>query len=81
MEWQDEIKIENIIASAAPYGGPIAVRRDSKKIVKVQGSSQPVIFIFSSAGRQMASLKVFTLFINVIYFYICTVFLSGNADL
>lgn len=59
MAWQDEIKIENVIASAAPYGGPVAIRRDNKKFVKVQGSSQPIIFIFSSAGRQLASLKVF----------------------
>lgn len=69
MAWQDEIKIENIIASAAPYGGPVAIRRDNKKFVKVQGSSQPVIFIFSSSGRQIASLKVFTSSANISFHF------------
>lgn len=80
MAWQDEIKMENILASAAPYGGPVAVRRDDKKFVKVQGSGQPIIFIFSSSGRQIASLKVICYF-STIRLNLPFLFLSGNADL
>lgn len=58
MAWRDEINLENLIVAMAQYGGPIAVRRDEKKIVKVQGSGQPVISLFSSAGKQLSSVKV-----------------------
>lgn len=59
MAWRDEVNLDNLVAAAAQYGGPIAVRRDDKKIVKVQGSGQPIISLFSSSGIQIASIKVF----------------------
>lgn len=57
MEWHQEIKLENFIISSAPYGGPIALRRDDRKLVKVHGSGQPVISIFSGSGRSITSFK------------------------
>lgn len=58
MAWRDDVNLENLVAAAAQYGGPIAVRRDERKIVKVQGSHQPIISLFSSSGVQIASVKV-----------------------
>lgn len=58
MAWRDEVNLENLVTAAAQYGGPVAVRRDEKKIVKVQGTGQPIISIFSSSGIQIASIKV-----------------------
>lgn len=58
MAWRDDVNLETLVAAAAQYGGPIAVRRDEKKIVKVQGSGQPIISVFSGSGIQMASVKV-----------------------
>ncbi|CAH0559319.1 unnamed protein product [Brassicogethes aeneus] len=57
MAWQQEINLDKFIVSCAPYGGPIAIRRDDRKIVKVQGSGQPIISIFSGYGKQITSFK------------------------
>lgn len=62
MSWHQEVNIENYIASSASYGGPIAIRRDDQKILKVQGSGQPIISIFSGSGKQIASFKVYNKF-------------------
>lgn len=66
MAWRDEVNLDNLVAAAAQYGGPVAVRRDEKKIVKVQGSGQPIISLFSSSGIQITSLKVQTYFKSII---------------
>lgn len=58
MEWNQEIKLENFIVASASYGGPIAIRRDDRKLVKVKGTGQPVISIFSGSGRSITSFKV-----------------------
>lgn len=58
MDWFQEVKLENFIAASASYGGPIALRRDEQKFVKVQGTGQPTIYIFSGSGKQIASFKV-----------------------
>lgn len=60
MGWHQEINIENVTCSAAPYGGPISVKRDDSKFVKVQGTGQLVIAIYSGSGKQIASIKVCT---------------------
>ncbi|KAK4881688.1 hypothetical protein RN001_005007 [Aquatica leii] len=57
MAWNQEINMEHIIAEAAPYGGPIAVKRDDSKIVKVRGTGQQVIEIFSGSGKKISSIK------------------------
>ncbi|CAH2001428.1 unnamed protein product [Acanthoscelides obtectus] len=59
MFWQPEVHLNNFIVSSASYGGPIAIRRDEQKLVKVKGSmGQPIISIFSGSGRQIASFKI-----------------------
>lgn len=56
MPWQNEINMDNVFIAAAAYGGPIAVIRDRKKFVKVQGSSKPIISIYTSSGKLISSI-------------------------
>lgn len=58
MAWHQEINLEHLIVASAPYGGPIAVRRNDRKLVKIQGSAQPTIRIFSGSGKQLTTFKV-----------------------
>ncbi|KAI7815095.1 vacuolar protein sorting-associated protein [Rhyzopertha dominica] len=57
MGWQNEVNVENCILATAQYGGPIAVRRNDKKVVKVQGSAQPIVSIYSSSGQQISHIR------------------------
>lgn len=58
MDWGEQLDLNNFIVAPAAYGGPIALIRDDKKIVKVQGTmGKPFISIFSSAGRSISSIK------------------------
>lgn len=52
-----EVSTSNILV-AAPYGGSIAVTRNPKKLVKVQGANKPIISLYSSSGRLTAMLQV-----------------------
>lgn len=56
MNW--DLNFENICVAAAQYGGPIAVIRDRKKFVRVQGASKPTILIYSAAGQIISSILV-----------------------
>lgn len=55
MSWSHDVNLENYIVVSAPYGGPIAIKRDSSKVVKESG--QPLISIFSGSGKNIASFK------------------------
>ncbi|XP_074104817.1 vacuolar protein sorting 16 isoform X2 [Cotesia typhae] len=50
MEFQYEVNLNSLLI-AAPYGGSIAVTRDPKKFVKVQGANKPIISLYSSSGK------------------------------
>lgn len=58
MKWHQDVNMDNVIVSGSSYGGPIAIIRDSKKFVKVQGAGKPVIVIYSGSGKQLSSLVV-----------------------
>ena len=58
MDWADAFNMENVIVTSCSYGGPLAVRRDPKKIVKVQASGKPCITIFSASGDMISSIVV-----------------------
>ncbi len=58
MGWADQVDLSRFIVAAAAYGGPIALIRDENKIQKVQGSTKPIIYMFTAAGREMASIRV-----------------------
>eukprot|EP00058_Branchiostoma_floridae_P013283 XP_002598771.1 hypothetical protein BRAFLDRAFT_212848 [Branchiostoma floridae] len=56
MGWRD-IDLDKFVVAAAPYGGPIALIRDETKLVRVQGSIRPVIYIYTSSGREISSIR------------------------
>ena len=56
MNWQNEINMENLNVAVGSYGGPIAVIRDRKKFVKVQGIGKPIISIYSASGNNISSI-------------------------
>lgn len=56
MAWQNEVNLENMSVAAAPYGGPVALIRDRKKFVKVQGIGKPIISLYSSSGKNISSI-------------------------
>ena len=59
MEWGGGINLGDFMVAAAPYGGPIALTRDETKYNKVARSGgKPIVFIFSSSGKKIASFKV-----------------------
>lgn len=58
MGW--DLNFDNICLAAAQYGGPIAVIRDKKKFVRVQGAGKPTILIYSSSGHLISSVLVRT---------------------
>ncbi|KAJ6638263.1 Vacuolar protein sorting-associated protein 16 like [Pseudolycoriella hygida] len=56
MEWPVDTELENMMVCAAPYGGPMAVVRDPKKIAKIVGSVKPVVRIFTASGVLLGSI-------------------------
>ncbi|XP_011644142.1 vacuolar protein sorting-associated protein 16 homolog [Pogonomyrmex barbatus] len=56
LSFQHEISSNNLLV-AAPYGGSIAVTRNPKKLVKVQGASKPLILLYTSSGKLTAKLQ------------------------
>ncbi|XP_065092483.1 vacuolar protein sorting-associated protein 16 homolog [Ochlerotatus camptorhynchus] len=59
MDWPANINLENMAVHAAPYGGPIALVRDSKQFLKVSGgeSAKPVIRIFNCFGKLTSTIN------------------------
>lgn len=59
MQWPSDTQLHQMVVVAAPYGGPMAIVRDSKQFIKVGGSTvKPVIRIFTAAGNQLAAINV-----------------------
>lgn len=61
MEWPQDTELEHMIVSAAPYGGPMAIVRDPKKLTKITGSVKPVVRIFTASGILLGTITVRTL--------------------
>jgi hypothetical protein len=59
MNWTvDQVDLAGFMVAAAPYGGPIALVRDEKKIVRVKGAAtKPIIYIYSASGNLIANFK------------------------
>ncbi|XP_017088606.2 vacuolar protein sorting-associated protein 16 homolog [Drosophila bipectinata] len=51
-DWPLDLELEYMLLAAAPYGGPLAVTRDTTKLVPVKGSSRPMIRIFDTTGKE-----------------------------
>ncbi|GAB1867828.1 Vacuolar protein sorting-associated protein 16 homolog [Camponotus japonicus] len=56
ISFQQEVSFNNLLV-AAPYGGSIAVTRNPKKLVKVQGANKPLILLYTSSGKLTARLQ------------------------
>ena len=56
MNFHNECNPDNLIV-AAPYGGSIAITRNPKKFVKVQGSAKTIISLHSASGNLMAKIN------------------------
>ncbi|CAL7934755.1 unnamed protein product [Xylocopa violacea] len=56
LSFQHEVSNNNLLV-AAPYGGSIAVTRNPKKLVKVQGPNKPMIYLYTSSGKLTAKLQ------------------------
>ncbi|XP_026744401.1 vacuolar protein sorting-associated protein 16 homolog [Trichoplusia ni] len=56
MTWTMDEDLGNMVVSGAPYGGPIAMVRDRKQMVRVMGVAKPVITIFNGVGSVIAKI-------------------------
>ncbi|XP_053678723.1 vacuolar protein sorting-associated protein 16 homolog [Anopheles nili] len=59
MEWPTSINLENMMVYAAPYGGPIAVMKDPRLFIKLDGgtSTRPIIRVFNCVGKLISSIS------------------------
>lgn len=60
MEWPVDTELENMMVCAAPYGGPMAIVRDPKKVTKITGSVKPIVRIFTASGILLGTITVRT---------------------
>lgn len=70
MEWAADTELNQMTVVAAPYGGPMAIVRDSKQFIKVGGATiKPVIRIFTASGHLLSSInvKIKHLFLTMIF--------------
>lgn len=64
LSFNHETSADNLVV-AAPYGGSIAITRNPKKFVKIQGSAKTLISFYSSSGNLMANMHVCILFFHL----------------
>lgn len=58
MAWGN-VDLSKVIVATATFGGPIAMIRDEKKIVKLgTQSTKPILQIFTSSGIEMGAIVV-----------------------
>lgn len=89
MEWAPDTELHQMQVVAAPYGGPMAIVRDSTQFIKVGGSTvKPIIRIFTASGHLLASINVriklrtflhFVLFTIIEWFGLKTEFCSSGT--
>uniref|UniRef100_A0A182N0B3 Vacuolar protein sorting-associated protein 16 homolog n=1 Tax=Anopheles dirus TaxID=7168 RepID=A0A182N0B3_9DIPT len=59
MEWPATINLEHMSVHAAPFGGPIAIVKDPKLFIKLDGgtSTRPIIRVFNCVGKLISSIN------------------------
>ncbi|KAL9655445.1 hypothetical protein ABK040_016858 [Willaertia magna] len=59
MQWEnDSINISECMIAAANYGGPIALTRDPRKLLRFRGTDpRQYIFVFSSSGKRISKFE------------------------
>lgn len=58
MEFPENVNLEQMKVYGAPFGGPIAITKDTKKVTKAGANVKPVIYIFTSAGALISTINV-----------------------
>nr|XP_018902383.1 PREDICTED: vacuolar protein sorting-associated protein 16 homolog [Bemisia tabaci] len=53
MDWLNEVDLDTSILTPAPFGGPIAVRRDRSKLAEVKFSGKPIVTVYTASGRKL----------------------------
>ncbi|XP_071444220.1 vacuolar protein sorting-associated protein 16 homolog [Hetaerina americana] len=51
MGWLADASLDGMMVAAAPFGGPIALTRDRRQIVKIHGVGKPKVSIYSASGK------------------------------
>ena len=61
MVWSEELDLSQFLVAGAPFGGPIALVKDTRSrlvVVRPQGGDdKSLLYIFSSSGCPLASIK------------------------
>ncbi|KAG2381634.1 hypothetical protein C9374_006018 [Naegleria lovaniensis] len=59
MQWnEDHINLSECLVAAANFGGPIALTRDPKKLLRYKGTdTKQYIFVFSSSGKRISKFE------------------------
>ncbi|XP_074657658.1 vacuolar protein sorting-associated protein 16 homolog [Tubulanus polymorphus] len=55
--WTQEVNLDRYKITAANYGGPIAVLRDTARFSTVPSNTKPVILIYTSSGQLIAQKR------------------------
>lgn len=59
LTWPSDVNLSQMNVAAAPFGGPIAIVRNAKKLIEVGGAtSKPTIRIFTASGNVLATIEV-----------------------
>lgn len=61
MGWLADASLDGRMVAAAPFGGPIALTRDRRQIVKVHGVGKPKVAIYSASGVLLGGFVVMTI--------------------
>ncbi len=62
--WGPDINLDEYLICGAPFGGPIAMIRDDRKLVALSGdNAKPKLRIFTTAGQKIAEVIIFTILI------------------
>lgn len=59
MEWGENMNIDEYMICGAPFGGPLAMIRDDKKLIPVGADMRAKLWIFTSAGQMLAQVLPF----------------------
>jgi hypothetical protein len=61
LQWMNQregdLSLSKFMIAAAPYGGPLALVRSDSKTAKLSFTSKPTIYIFTSAGSEIANFR------------------------
>lgn len=64
----------------APFGGPLAIIRDSTQIVPIKGTVKPVIRIFDTSGNELSRISVNSQILNFLFFHHKILMFSGIME-